>query len=230
MNRRQLSTPIHITGATCHTTLSTLSRGSKVRLPIMEENSEKELGELLINKDNIRVYSNGIADYYGDYLLWDEIDYIYVGGTRSSVNYIPTMEDRTIKLVQSSSNRHVDILLSSWFRMRKEKQQLFNDIYSAIMKNTFDRLWSQFIQQLHSGTRLSFDKFEMTKDAFYFRKFFKGYNEINISSVKKCEINQGIFYFFVHKSGKYMYPMNVGKIEEIPNIHIIQAYINLINK
>jgi hypothetical protein len=195
----------------------------------MNTEVDKILGEVLLAEKNLSIHSNGIV-YKGDYLLWDDIGNIYVGGSKTSINGIPTAENRTILLVNGSLTHSIEISLSSVFRMQKEKNQLFAKIYSLILEKTSERQWIQFIDKLRTGTRFTYEEFDMTQEALYFRKFWGGENKVDTNLIKGCALSQGMFVIFYQEPNKKMKNKNAGGVGGIPNIHILQAYINAISK
>lgn len=112
--------------------------------------------------------------------------------------------------------------------MTKGKKQQFSDVYSFIMKNTFSTQWSQFLQKINNGERLSFKKFEVTKEAFYFPKMFGKYDRKDITCIRDCDIDKGLFYV-QYQSNDKIKDKCLGKSERIPNLHIIESYIKYIN-
>lgn len=186
------------------------------------------LGEQILNGGHLSIHRKGIA-YNDNYILWDNIDLIYVGGTKASINFIPTFEDRTIALVDETSPNRIDFSLSSVFRMRKEKKQTFDDIYSIILDNVLQQQWAKFVQALQAGEHLNFQEFELTQEAFYFRKFFGGYKQINVAQIRGCDISQGYFYIRYQDKQKIK-TKQAGEVSRIPNIHILQTFINMIAK
>lgn len=194
----------------------------------MEPDLDNILGEQVLDEGDLSIHTKGIA-YRDSYILWDNVDSIYVGGTKASINFIPTYEDRTIALVDETARTRIDFSFSNIFRMGKGKKQLFNDVYSIILDNVSQRQWTKFIQALQAGERLNFQEFEMTRDAFYFRKFFGGYKQINITQVRGYDTSLGYFYI-QYQDNQKIKEKQVGEVSRIPNIHILQAFINMITK
>jgi len=194
----------------------------------MELDLNNILGEQILNEGDLSLHNKGIA-YKDSYVLWDNVDSIYVGGTKASINFIPTFEDRTIVLVDETAHTRIDFSFSSILRMGKGKKQLFNDIYSTILDNVSQRQLTKFIQALQAGERLNFQEFEITQEAFYFRKFFGGYKQIDVAQVRGCDISQGYFYIRYQDKQKIK-TKQAGEVSRIPNVHILQLFINMITE
>jgi hypothetical protein len=188
---------------------------------------EQIVGKILFENEALKIGQNGVS-YHEDYIAWEDAELIYVGGTKRSINGIPTSEDRTITLENTTLNSRIDISLSSAFRMGKEKKDLFGEIYSLILSKTSERQWTQFLQNIRTGTRLVFNEFELTKDAFYLHQLFGGYKQIDTDCVKECSLSQGHFYIHYQEPTKKLKRKNAGQVAHIPNIHIVQAFIRMI--
>jgi len=189
------------------------------------------LGEKLFSGEGSDIYRKGIAhtENYVSYILWDNVKAIYVRGTVSTFNGIPSGENRALSVIDANGNRE-DFWLSGFFRMKQERRQQFTEAYSFVLQNTSERLWRQFIQSLSEGNRLSFNEFEMTKDAFYFHKTFGGWKEVNTTHIRGCGIGTGYFYIQYQEPDKKIKTKRVGEVRSIPNIHIIQSFINAITQ
>lgn len=189
------------------------------------------LGERLFDGRSSGIYRNGIAhdkDYL-DYILWENVEVIYVSGTKRTFYEIPSSEDRMLAFIDTHGKR-IDFYLSSLFRMKEEAQQQFNSAYSFVLQNTSGRQWTKFISGIRNGERLTFGAFEVTKDAFYFKKLFRRYKQIDISYIKGCYLKAGYFFILYQQPLQKLKSKNVGSIGDIPNIHLAQMFINEISK
>jgi hypothetical protein len=189
------------------------------------------LGEKIFSGDGSDIYRNGIGhtEHYVSYILWDDVKAIYVSATLNTFDGIPSGEDRELGVIDANGNRE-EFLLSGLFRMKQERRQQFNEAYSFVLQNTSERLWREFIQSLSEGNRLSFNEFEMTKDVFYFHKTFGGWKEVNTAHIRGCDIGGGYFYINYQEPDKKVKTKRVGEVSNIPNIHIIQSFINAITQ
>jgi hypothetical protein len=201
----------------------------------MASNLDSILGLKLYDGEDSCIYENGIA-YKKNfvvgpkgirYLLWENVDEMYVSASVLKINYvIPGGEYRTIVFCDSSG-RGVGFSMSGWFKMKQEKKDIFNDIYLQVLDKISPRLWQQFLENIRQGKRISFNKFEMTRDALYFRKLFKGYSDkLDISRIKAQGIDKGYFYIQYQGIDNKIYIKSIGPFDEIPNMHIIQTYLN----
>ncbi len=197
------------------------------------------LGEKLVVGDYSDIYLEGIAcnknyipKIHGNvnYMLWENVEELYIGGTIRTLNFVPSGEDRTITIVDSSNN-HIDFSLSGWFRMKEESKTSFSTIYSLILNNISARQWTQFLQKLRNGQRYSFRTFEVAQDAFYFHKLFRGFDDKkDIAYIRGYDMNQGYFYIQFQEPNKRLKTKNVGQVVKIPNIHLVQSFIGMISK
>jgi len=192
----------------------------------MEIELNSVLGEKIFDGKRLNIYRKGVA-YDDNYILWDNIDLVYIGGTKTSINFIPTVEDRTMTLVDETSSNQIYFSLSSAFHMGKEKKNLFSEIYSIVLNNVSQRQWTKFVEALQAGKRLYFQEFEMTREAIYFHKVFGGYKQINLSQVRGLAVGQGYLYIQYQDKNKIK-NKRAGQIANIPNIHILRAFIDAI--
>lgn len=187
------------------------------------------LGEKLLSGDRSSIYRNGIAQGK-NYILWADVAELYVGGIKSTTNGIPSGEDRTIRIVDSTNKRIDFAYVSGFFRMKQESRQAFNDIYSMIIHNISVRQWGQFLHKIRNGGHYSFRVFEVTQDYLYFHKLFGGYDKKDAAYIKGCDIKDGYFFIHYQEPNKKLKTKLVGSVAKIPNIHIAQAFIDMVTK
>jgi hypothetical protein len=194
----------------------------------VESESDNLLGKEITSYNNLHIYENGII-YDDDYMLWDEIENIYIGGATTLINLMPAFEDRKIILVDSTTERQIKIFVSSLFLMKKEKAQIFNDVYATIIAHVAKRQWRDFLKQINNGIEISYENFKLSNEAFYFKKHGRIVKISNVY-ILGYEIIQGGFYILYQEPDEKMKKQYVGSIENIPNVHILQAHIDVISK
>jgi hypothetical protein len=193
----------------------------------MKSDLKSVLGEELLIGNHSSIYRNGIAKKE-NYILWGDIDRIYVGGTTHTINgIIPNGENMTLHIVDTHNN-DIGFSLSGFFRMKKESKQQFSDIYTFILDNITKRQFQEFISKIRNGETVSFKKFEVTREAFYFHKAFGGYDKKDINYIKGCGMAEGEFYIQYQEPNKKVKVKRIGSIIDIPNIHIARLYISAI--
>jgi len=192
-------------------------------IPDIKSDLSNILGQKVFAGKESSIYRNGIADdrYY---ILWPNVERVYVGGTTKSINGIQTSENRELSI--NDSKYEVSFSSYSFFRMNHESKQTFNNIYAFVLNNIFPRQWSQFLQKINNGEWLSFNKFEVTKEAFYFRKMFGKYDKIETNCILGCDIKIGFLYVQYQDPKKKLKEKCAGRVLDIPNIYLIQTYIN----
>ena len=201
----------------------------------MNSSYSGQLGELLLDGGSWRLYHNGVASR-GKSIPWTNVEEIYISGSVTSVEFMPAGEKQSIKIVDSYKNS-IKITLSSFFRMSEAKKQEFADVYTFILQNVGDRQWTEFLERLANGQRISFKALDISRDAFYCVKgskklfgFALGYDRIEIPSLIGCNIRNGIFYIqYLQPNGR---PKDkyIDYVEDIPNIHIVQAFVKEMSK
>lgn len=194
-----------------------------------------QLGEVLLDGGSWHLYRNGVAGR-GKSILWPNVEEIYISGSVTSVEFISAGEKRSIKIVDSYKNS-IKITLSDFFRMSEAKKQEFTDVYAFILQNVGDRQWTQFLQRLANGERISFKALDISRDGIYCVKgsrklfgFALGYDRIEIPSVIGCNIRNGIFYIQHLQPNGRLKDRYIDYVQDIPNIHIIQAFIKEISE
>jgi hypothetical protein len=185
------------------------------------------LGELLHSyPDNLHTYENGIV-YYDDYLLWDEIEQIFIRWKITNRFYIP-FEDRMIRLIDSSCEREIKIYFSSMFFMKKGKSQLFNHIYSYIINKIVQRQLKQFIEKINAGKGISYKYFKITREALFIRETNKSIKKIDNKNIIRCDSENGALFIVYLEPNSEINKSFIGTIEDTPNIHVLQTYIDSI--
>jgi len=187
------------------------------------------LGEKLLSGGGSIIYRNGIA-HKNKYILWENVEKIYISGSINTINsIIPSGEHRELRIVDIN-NKEIDFSFNGVFRMRSEDKEQFSACYSLILQKVTHRQWTQFIHKLQNGERHSYRGFEIAQDAFYFHKSFGGYDKKDIAYIIGCSMNAGAFYIHYQEPYKKPKAKFVGSIAGIPNVHLVQSYINMIMK
>jgi hypothetical protein len=186
------------------------------------------LGEKLLSGGGSIIYRNGIA-HKNQYILWENVEKIYISGSINTINFIiPSGEHRELRIVDVNNNE-IDFSFNGIFRMRNADKEQFNSFYSLILQKVTPRQWTQFLHKLQNEERHSYRGFEIAQDAFYFHKF-GGYDKKDIAFIKGWSMNAGAFYIHYQEPYKKPKAKFVGSIAGIPNVHLVQSYINMITK
>ena len=195
------------------------------------------LGEKLFEGKHSSIYHDGIASE-GLQMLWDDVAQIYVGGTVHSINGIPNGENRAIKIIDSHNNEII-FELAAFFRMKQENRDQFGNAYAFILKNIFAKQWTKFLQTIINGEHYSFGNFNIAKEGLYISKVVatwkgakEGFDIVETPYIKNSYTRDGSFYiqYQVPKKKFKLIAERMGEVKYIPNIHIVQSYINYINQ
>jgi len=185
---------------------------------------QSKLGSMLYRHGNKCIYEGGICDEKRT-ILWNDVKEVYIGGTKTSVYFIPAYESRTIQVIDYHKNK-VAIRISSPGRVGSEKKWQFVNIYAYIVSNIIDRQWEEFMSELRKGKRVFYIGVELGLDSIWFPKLFRGHDVIALNRIRGCEMDTGWFYISYWLDEKYYKRKDVGPIEMIPNLHLLQRFID----
>jgi len=192
-------------------------------------------GKLLEGK-HTSIYHNGIAGD-GLQILWDDVEQIYVGGQVDSINGLPSGEDRSIRIIDSKHNE-ISLEFIAVFRMKQDNRNQFSNAYTFILNNISRKQWTKLLQTINDGGKYSFGNFYVAKDGFYFSKIVstwrgakEAFDKIETRYVKKCIVSNGFLYIQYQDPNKKLKlrTEGAGEVRYIPNIHLVQSYINYVN-
>ena len=218
-----------------NTTYGTLIQMTSSNNILGEKLYEGRGGKLLEGK-HTSIHRNGIAGE-GLYILWPDIEQIFIGGEIDSYNSIPSGEFRSI-MVADSNKHEISLEFIAVFRMKQENRNQFENVYAFILKNIAGTQWTKFMQTINSGGNYSFGNFYISRDGFYFSKVVstwrvakEAFDKIETRYIKKGIMSNGRFYIQYQDPNKKLKlrTEGVGEVRHIPNVHIVQAYINYIN-
>jgi hypothetical protein len=214
----------------CFEVASTEEAQYRVNEVIDDTQEEQTLGEMLLDGGSWQIHRGGIASRNRS-ILWQEVNEVYIGGLKTSINYIPAGEQMSITIVDYYKNR-IRVTISGLFRMGTEKKNTFSDIYGYILHNIFDRQLRQAIRNIGDGKIVSFKAFNITSDGIYnskgTRKLFgykREYTNTKQSTAIGCQMHEGLFYIRCLQSNGKQKDKWIGDVKDIPNVHIAQALI-----
>jgi len=187
------------------------------------------LGELLCAYGNKFVCENGICEKKKT-ILWDEIDTIFLDGTKTTVNFIiPAGESINLRIFSTKGNK-INLNIRAAFRMSGKDRDNFSDVYQFIISKIIDRQWTKLINDIKEGERVSFQSFDVTSSAIYRSKFFGGYETIELYRIAGCDISNGEFFIiFIDNKGRLKHK-KTGDVRQIPNIHLVQTFLSTIGQ
>lgn len=189
---------------------------------------ENLLGVRISEGKKWSIHENGIA-ISNKLVLWKDVDEIYTSASSYSVNLVPIGSTWSITLVDSSCNR-IDLKFQASFLTKKAKAEYLS-VYSHILASISERQWREFLQRINDGQRVSFKSFDIMQEGIYCAKhriFSSGFDKLEPKSIFGSAIRDGVFYIhFVNDAGKVMERW-VDYVKNIPNIHIAQAYLELL--
>lgn len=181
------------------------------------------LGKVLHKHGNKYICEFGVGDK-GTSILWEEINELFLGGQRTSINFMPAGESVSIKVV-SITGEKINFDQKALFVMGSKKKDTIFSIYNFVVKKIINRQMSELVTALKKGNRVSFKSFDVTSTAVYREKFFGGYDIIEFRRIVGCGFNNGEFVIkFIGDKGR-LKQKGSGSVRNIPNIHLAQALL-----
>ncbi|MFC2035813.1 hypothetical protein ACFLUJ_06810 [Chloroflexota bacterium] len=186
------------------------------------------LGKVLHKHGNKYICEFGVGDKKTS-ILWEELNELFLGSQRTSVNFMPASESVSIKVV-SITGEKINFEQKAPFVMSRKKKDTIYSIYSFVVKKIIDRQMSELVTALKGGNRVSFKSFDMTSNAIYRKKFFGGHDIIDCDRIVGCDFYNGEFVIkFIDNKGSWK-QKDSGRVADIPNIHLAQALLLSIAK
>jgi hypothetical protein len=185
-----------------------------------------ELGEVVYTAGSHRICSNGIS-CPGAFMKWEDVNQIYVGGSKSTTNLItPSGEEMKLTL-KDSTGRRISFGCTADFLLGRRERKEFTKIYQFILSKISERQWKQFTEQMKGGRRVSFNTFDIAPDAIYYKSFW-GKKVFELSRVRRQKTERGTFFIYYVNNDGTIKEQRLGAVEKIPNVHIAELFISSI--
>jgi len=186
-----------------------------------------KLGKRLYELGNRYVCEGGIWEKK-KYILWDDIDTLYLEATKTTVEFIlPAGESITLQ-VRDKIGTKIDLKLGAMFRIGRNNKEDFMSVYQFIVSQIIDRQLEELLSSIKESRRVSFQSFDITSSAIYRKKLFGGYDIIELYRILGCDFDNGEFIIkFVDDKG-HLKSKKSGYVREIPNLHLAQTFILLV--
>ena len=202
----------------------------KPEASLMENSTVKtgqdKLGPILYTHGNKCVCEGGVFDNKKS-ILWDEVDFLFLDASKTTINFVPAGETINVRII-STTNDEISLTQKAVFRIGHEDKGSFWNLYQFIVSKVIDRQWSKLIRDIEEGRKVTFRQFDITSSAIYQKKFFGGYNIIDLDRITGCDFAYGqLGINFVNDKGR-LKNRSLGFVREIPNIHLAQAFLSSI--
>jgi len=181
-------------------------------------------GEVVFQVGSDRICRHGVA-YRNQRIRWEDVRHLFVSGERITHNFmVPGGEEARLTFVSSSGQR-IDVRMSAWFRLGRDRQQQFADVYRYVVSQVLERQYNWFKEKLDSGRRVSFKTFGIAPDGIYQETTFSGTKLFNLRQIVGSDVRDGNFYLaYLDANGKTK-QHKLGALGKIPNIHVAEAFI-----
>ena len=202
----------------------------KPEAPVMENSTVKTsqhgLGSVLHMYGNRHICEGGVCDKKKS-ILWDEVDSLFLDGWKFSVNFIPSGESISVR-VKSTTDDEIKLEQRAAFRVGHKDKSNFWNLYQFIVSKVIDRQWSKLIRDIEQGKSVTFGRFNVDASGVHRQKFFGGYDIIAFNRITGCNFAYGeLFIDFINDKGR-LKRKSLGRVPEIPNIHLTQAFLSSI--
>jgi len=199
-------------------------------VPVMESSTVKTsqhgLGSVLHTQGNMNICEGGVYDKKKS-ILWDEVDSLFLDAWKFSVNFIPSGESISVR-IKSTTNYVIKLEQRAAFRVGHKDKSNFWSLYQFIVSKVIDRQWSKLIRNIEEGKSVTFERFNMDSSGVSRQKFFGGYDIIAFNRITGCDFAYGeLVIDFINDKGR-LKRKSLGRVPEIPNIHLAQAFLSLI--
>ena len=188
---------------------------------------QHELGPVLYTLGNKQICEGGVCDDKTS-ILWEDIDSLWLDSWNTSVNFLPSGENLKVDVVSKTGDAISLRKYGLWIG-RKDRDNFWKS-YQFIVSKIIDRQLSELTRDLEQGTRISFETFEITSTAIY-GYYYIGHNGmLDLNRVVGCYFDNGEFMLtFTHeKDNNRLVHRSLGRVKEIPNIHLAQAFLSSI--
>lgn len=202
----------------------------KPAAPVVEnstvKNSQHGLGSLLHTHGNMSICEGGVCDKKKS-ILWDDVDCLFLDAWKFSVNFIPSGESISVR-IKSTANYVIKLEQRAAFRVGRKDKGNFWSLYQFIVSKVIDRQWSKLIRNIEEGKSVTFGRFNIDSSGVHTQKFFGGCDIIAFNRITGCDFDYGqLVIDFVNDKGR-LKRKNLGRVPEIPNIHLTQAFLSSI--
>jgi len=185
------------------------------------------LGDTIYTSENTCIHENGLS-YKGfvkeGSMLWRDIEKVFICGENGThvINIpIPTHESINLRIVNYANEA---------IRLGGNSKDKINNLYTYIVEKIFNRQWAAFWSAIKAGKRISFESFDVTSEAVYRKRFFGGYDIIELHRLTGCDFEDGeLVIEYVNDYGKIIHKKS-GHLSEIPNIHIAHTFLMMYAK
>jgi len=203
----------------------------KPETPLMEiptvRTAQHGLGPILHTHGTKHICEGGICDNKKS-ILWDEVDFLFLSASKTTVNFIiPAGENIKVRVISTTGNE-ISLTQEAFFRLGGKDKGNFWNLYQFIVSKVIDRQWSKLTRDIEEGKRVTFRQFDISSSAIYRKKFFGGYDIIDLHRIAGCDFGHGelVVYFVDDKRRRKR--KSLGLVSEIPNIHLAQAFLSSI--
>ncbi len=185
-----------------------------------------ELGAVLWRSRTIRICEKGISNGKKT-ILWDDVDRLYLDATNIRVKLLPSTSLMTLQVV-ARDGRKISLTLDTLPRKTTDGRGDFMVLYKMVVNRIMERQRAELARDLKTGKSISFQRFDLTPKRIEHSGITGSY-AIELSHVSGCRFERGDLVVD-YIDGRQTRQQKLGKASGIPNIHLIQAFLESLAK
>lgn len=202
----------------------------KPETPLMESSTVKtgqhRLGPKLYTHDTKHICEGGVCDNKKS-ILWDEVDFLFLGASKTTVNFIPAGETMKVRII-STTGDEISFTQDAMFRIGDKDKSNFWNLYQFIVSKVIDRQWSKLVRDIEQRKTVPFGDFDITSSAICRKKFFGGYDIIDFGRIADCHFATGELVIDFVDDKRRLKHKSLGSVARIPNVHLARAFLSSI--
>jgi ribosomal protein L33 len=190
------------------------------------ETGQHRLGSILYTHGTEQICEGGVCDDKKS-ILWDEVDFLFLDASKTTVNFVPAGESMKVRVI-STTTGEISFTQGAFFRIGSKDKSNFWNMYQFMVLKVIDRQWSKLLKEIGEGKRVTFTDFDVSSSAIYRKKFFGGYDVIELGRIAGCNFANGELFIDFVDDKRRLKRKSLGRVPEIPNIHLAQAFLSSI--
>jgi len=134
-----------------------------------------------------------------------------------------------IRIISMAGDK-ITFTQDAFFRIGNKDKSSFWNLYQFIVSQVMDGQWSRLVKDLEEHKRVTFGNFDISSSAIYRKKFFGGYDIIDLRLVIGCHFANGELVLDFVDDKRRAKRKTLGSVATIPNMHLAEAFLSSIGR